>query len=92
MSLHVIWRFICFYTFFMKIKTTLFISILTLLLTISCKNKQEKEYLTKVDWSTAQNYYVENISKAISYLDSLKQEGFKGDKTKFYFKKVRENF
>jgi cytochrome c peroxidase len=58
---------------------------------ISCK-KNKEEFTQIVDWSFAENYYLENINKAISYLDSLKLEGFNGDKSKLYFKQSREAF
>ena len=72
-------------------KTLLLVFLASILIT-SCKKKKEENYVATVNWSFAQNYYKEHIATAITYLDSLKQAGVKGEKTKFYFKKVRENF
>tara|TARA_R110002049_G_scaffold4377_9_gene30564 strand:- start:470 stop:2329 length:1860 start_codon:yes stop_codon:yes gene_type:complete len=72
-------------------KNLLFIFFLSIVI-YSCKKSKEENYTAKVNWSVAQEYYKTHITKAITYLDSLKLEGLKGQKTKFYFKKVRENF
>ena len=63
---------------------------------ISCNQKLNKEYskieVQEVNWIKAQNYYAENMAEAILYLDSLKVEGIRRKKTKFYFAQTRESF
>ncbi|MEO9570086.1 MAG: cytochrome c peroxidase [Polaribacter sp.] len=72
-------------------KKLFFIIVVSILIT-SCKKTKEENYVETIDWSAAKNYYINHITEAIIYLDSLQQEGIKGEKTKTYFKKVRENF
>ncbi|WP_308992067.1 cytochrome c peroxidase [Mariniflexile litorale] len=66
--------------------TTIF---LFLILIASCKKEPT---IGAVNWSKAQNYYLENIQLSLVYLDSLKLEGFDGEKSKLYFKLAREAF
>lgn len=75
----------------MKISLKLFPLLLSIIFTVSCK--KEKEATTNaINWSKAQNYYLEHITIAINYLDSLKTEGFNGEKSKKYFTLAREAF
>ncbi|WAC02269.1 hypothetical protein N7U66_00350 [Lacinutrix neustonica] len=57
----------------------------------SCKGNAPKTEAV-IQWSFAQQYYLDNMSTAMAYLDSLKQEGMKGKKSKFYFERTREAF
>ncbi|MBW2960373.1 cytochrome-c peroxidase [Mesonia aestuariivivens] len=56
------------------------------------KNKKTEASLTKVNWSSAQNYYLENSTKTLKYLDSLNNTSVKSAKAKAYFIKTREAF
>jgi len=70
-------------------------TLLFFILNTSCKKEKEKEKsntVSTVNWSEAQNFYLENITMAINYLDSLKAEGFNGKKSKLYFTNAREAF
>ena len=68
----------------------------TVVFVASCKKGKEKKdsYIdvANVDWKPANEYYLENITIAISYLDTLNSEGFEGEKTKYFFDKAREAF
>ena len=63
---------------------------------ISCHNSQTQEYseieTLSIDWSIVQNFYAQNMSDAIAYIDSLKVEGLHTEKTKFYFTQTRKSF
>ncbi len=65
--------------------------LLLIILMVSCKKEKEHTIAT-INWSKAQNYYLENITIAITYLDSLETEGFNGEKSKMYFALAREAF
>ena len=72
-------------------------SLLFSMLFFSCNKKETKtattnSYVLVVNWKIAQNYYAQNMSKAISYLDSLKKEGIQKNKTKYYFAETRKYF
>ena len=69
--------------------TTLVVAFFALTLA-SCKQKGQKTYT--INWETPRAYYLENISSAILYLDSLKEEGYNGQKAKYYFKEARLAF
>ncbi|OBX25362.1 cytochrome c peroxidase [Gelidibacter algens] len=58
---------------------------------LSCK-KEKEELVPISEWTYAQNYYLENITKSIQYLDSLKVEGFDGKNAKNLFKEARIAF
>ncbi|WP_111309146.1 cytochrome-c peroxidase [Confluentibacter sediminis] len=62
-----------------------------LLLSTSCK-KKEVVLIPAPDWSFAQNFYLEHLTRSIAYLDSLKAEGFDGAQSKLFFIKAREAF
>jgi len=64
-----------------------------ILLFISCK-EQEKVYVdnTIPNWEVAQNFYYEQITNAIAYLDTLSKEGAKGQDSKVIFTKARVAF
>ena len=66
--------------------------VLLLFALISSCNNSKKETIPVIDWSYAQNYYLENITNAIVYLDSLGFEGISGEKSKIYFALSREAF
>lgn len=69
-------------------KKTFFI-VLIIFIGYSCK----KEDLKKIPgWENTRNYYLEAITDAISYADSLKAEGVKGKNAKKMFKKLRTAF
>lgn len=74
----------------------LLFSFFTLVFLVSCKKEKEKKDtyvdVLQVDWKPAQEYYLEHITIAISYLDTLKQEGLTGSKTKEFFDKARAAF
>tara|TARA_R110002049_G_scaffold308939_1_gene515031 strand:- start:19078 stop:20895 length:1818 start_codon:yes stop_codon:yes gene_type:complete len=72
---------------FIKILTSLFI----ILVLTNCKN-DTKETTSIVNWKFAQNYYLENITLAITYLDSLETEGMDGKNSKKYFSLSRKAF
>ncbi|MGE5944566.1 MAG: cytochrome-c peroxidase, partial [Flavobacteriales bacterium] len=72
-------------------KITIKVLSLLFLISTSCKKKEEIT-ITNVNWSLAQNFYLENITLSIAYLDSLKTEGFNGEKSKMYFTLAREAF
>ncbi|WP_231565533.1 cytochrome-c peroxidase [Psychroserpens sp. Hel_I_66] len=48
--------------------------------------------IPKSNWEFAHNFYLEHLNTSITYLDSLKTEGVKGNKSKYYFAKTREHF
>ena len=74
-------------------KSTIKISFIFIFLTFttSCKKEAENS-LPLIDWSFAQNYYLDNLNNAILYLDSLEMEGFNGKNSKKYFALSREGF
>ncbi|SFZ92802.1 cytochrome c peroxidase [Flaviramulus basaltis] len=72
------------------IKKLIILSILLFIIT-SCNNSK-KETIPVTDWSYAQNYYLENITYALTYLDSLELVGINGEKSKTYFTLSREAF
>ncbi|MDO7172795.1 cytochrome-c peroxidase [Mariniflexile sp. AS56] len=65
--------------------------LLFLVFVVSCKNEKQTT-IAVINWSKAQNYYLENMRTSIAYLDSLKTEGFDGDKSKQFFTLAREAF
>lgn len=65
--------------------------VYTLILLCSCKEEKEEVKLM-VDWPAAQNYYLNNINDAISYLDSLKPEQIDVENSKKYFALARQAF
>ena len=79
-------------------KTLIQLSILTTtLLFIACKQKSNStttamKTVDVITWQKAQTYYIQHMDKAINYLDSLKQAGVNGTKSKYYFAKAREAF
>lgn len=75
----------------MNTSIKLLISLSVLLIFTNCKT-DKKETAPIVNWKFAQNYYSDNIALAISYLDSLKTEGFNGEHSKEYFALSREAF
>ncbi|MCB4808138.1 cytochrome-c peroxidase [Tamlana sp. 62-3] len=58
----------------------------------SCKEEHTQPIPNKINWDIAHQYYLTNIKQALSYLDSLKMEGFNGKNAKFYFKQARIAF
>ena len=62
----------------------------TALFITSCQEKKEKSI--EPDWSLAQTYYFDCISKAINHLDELEKNGVKGDSAKVIFSRLREEF
>lgn len=67
-------------------------TILSLLLFITSCNKTKEDTIPLTDWSLAQNYYLDNITKSITYLDSLKVGGINGENSKAYFTLARSYF
>ena len=65
--------------------------LLTSILLISC-NQDKKEMIPIVNWSSAQEYYAQNLDVALLYIDSLELEGMHGDKAKKYFALSRAAF
>ena len=63
-----------------------------ILIIISSCNNSKKETIPNINWSYAQNYYLENITNAITYLDSLELEGINGENSKKYFILSRKAF
>ncbi|MGO4911681.1 cytochrome c peroxidase [Leeuwenhoekiella sp. W20_SRS_FM14] len=64
-----------------------------LLLSNSCKKETTTEALEqRIDWSAAHNFYLENITLALSYIDSLQTVQSSDIKAKTYFIKAREAF
>ena len=74
-----------------SIKKLIFIPTFLIVLS-SCNKTKKKEIPSEIDWSYAQNYYLQNINEAIIYLDSLKIEGMNGENSKRYFKLSRAAF
>ncbi len=68
------------------------LSIVIILSIFSCKDKDTTVNLPLSDWAYAHSYYLEHINKTITYLDSLKQEGFNGKNSKYYFSQTRKHF
>ena len=80
----------------MKTLSQLF-SLITILLLVACKQSSNNTTSTTqtvdvIAWQDAQNYYIQHMGEAISYLDSLKQSGVNGTSSKYYFTKAREAF
>ncbi|WP_282148223.1 cytochrome-c peroxidase [Algibacter lectus] len=69
---------------------SLFFLIICISIT-GCK-QDKKETISVINWSTAQNYYSQNIDLALSYIDSLETEGMHGKKAKTYFALSRVAF
>ncbi len=67
-----------------------------LILVISCRETSNNAtYIEKdkeIDWEPARQYYLENITHAISLLDSLHTEGWQGKNAKHIFAKTRTAF
>jgi cytochrome c peroxidase len=85
---------ILFYKNFLKIMNSaikLFSILFAFTIISSCK-KSKEETIPAIDWSLAQNYYLENIITSIAYLDSLNIEGMDGKNSKKYFAISRQAF
>ena len=75
------------------------LSLFFCFLIVSCKQSpQEKEVVKQekdengIDWTNAQNYYLENITESLEYLKELDSLPMTGDSTKEVFKKARIAF
>ena len=75
------------------------LSLFFCFLIVSCKQSpQEKEVVKQekdengIDWTNAQNYYLENITESLEYLNELDSLPMTGDSTKEVFKKARIAF
>jgi cytochrome c peroxidase len=64
------------------------------LLVAACNGGQEKQesVQSQPDFRAAQNYYLENINKAIIYMDSLSIVAVEDPRAKLLFEKAREAF
>ena len=65
--------------------------IICLTICFSCKKEQPKTE-DIVDFKTAQTYYINHMSLANQYLDSLDNVGYKDKLSKYYFKCARAEF
>jgi cytochrome c peroxidase len=65
--------------------------LLTGILLMSC-NQDKKEMIPIVNWSSAQEYYAQNLEVALLYIDSLEVAGMHGEKSKKYFELSRAAF
>ena len=69
---------------------SLFFLIICILITACQQDK--KETISVINWKAAQNYYLQNIDIALSYIDSLEAAGMYGKKAKTYFALSRVAF
>lgn len=76
----------------MNFNTFKLIPITFLLITFTSCKKDKNEANYTINWNTTSKYYLDNLIESITYLDSLKKEGFEGENTKIYFKKARIAF
>lgn len=68
------------------------ISLLIVIISLISCGQEKKETTDHINWEVARTYYLEHITHAISYLDSLKIEGFNNKKSKLYFQQARIAF
>lgn len=79
-------------------KYALYAILVSTVLSVSCKNdtllKKEVAHNNEngIDWTLAQNYYLQHIANATTYLKELDSLPMTGDATKALFKKVRIEF
>ncbi len=68
------------------------ISVFYILFFVSSCREHTELTVPNVNWKQAENFYIENITKSILYIDELKKEGVNGNKVKSIFKNLRKVF